>query len=432
MDSFGITSSFKPINREFLFYHRDKERLANEETSVEREKGEEKSIANEICSTLNDIPNKLTEFPIIFIDKRDNLKNNQENLFKNKSSSSKTEHPCLQLYDKKYPPITYTLNSFVNCKNNNNNNNCNETSNSNSSIKENPLYLLNLMKSKNKNSFQRLEQQNRNNDILSISNSMTSYCEMVNAADMYKNSKKYNQKYSNHQPDYVQKINRKNTIFDSSIDLAYKNSSLKDFIIQAESFSNHTKSYLLQEDKKSSEQEFKLKYINSFDSFKNGQNINYNQNNNIDCNYESNLMKASRIHQSQMKEKRLGKPNDCTSSNDSYNDDKYLYPYTTNESVLFKKLNKFKHLNVEHSILLNNYLMGMKIVLNCLKNLVLIFLLLLLVWPLTVFFKFCWLISKYLSSIFPNLDDICAQLNNFYAKFLYYEEKLMDNISSLK
>jgi len=322
-----------------------------------------------------------------------------------------------------------------NKNNNNNNNNCNGTSDTNSSIKEKPLYLLNLMKSKNKNSFQRLEQQDRNHQTLTISNSMTSYCEMVNAAEMYKNSKKYNEKYFSQHPDYIQKNSRKNNIFDSSIDLACKKSSLKDFIIRAESFSNQTKSYLLEEDKKSSEQEFKLKYMNSYDSFKNGQNNNYNQNNNIDCLYETNLMKASRIHQSQMKEKCLNKPIDYTISQDSYNDDKYLYPYTTND--LFKKLNKFKYPdsmrieNAEQPMVLNKYLIGMKIILTCLKNLFLIFLLLLLIWPLTLFVKFCWLITKYLSSMFPNLDDICSQLDYFYTKLLYYEEKLVDNISRL-
>ena len=436
MESLGISSSFKPINREFLFYHRDKEHSAQDDSNIEKQKGEVKSIATEICSTLNEIPNKLTEFPIILIDKRDNE-------IKRKNSDSKIEHPYLQLFDKKYPPVTYTLNSFMNCMNDqNNNNNNNNASNHYQAAKklnkqENPLYLLNLMKSKNRElSYRCLDSNFKQN--LTASNSMVSYCEMVNAADMIKNSKKYNEKF--YQPDVFQKKSKKNILFDSSsTDLSYKKSSLKDFMVHAENYSNQAKSYLIKQneyDRKfnSSQQEFALRYINSLESVENEHlyGLNNNNNNNKSAtnnlNFETNLMKASRLHQNSMKERKL-EPSVRLISNETD-----LYPYATDETVLFKKMMK-QHKNIKNTNSnqlvsgRSNYSLALEITVTTLKNLLLIFLLLFFIWPLTIFIKFCSINSKHLAKIFPNLEDVFITFDRFYVKLLYYEEKLMDNIS---
>ena len=452
MDSLGISESFKPTNREFLFYHRDKEREKNEKTTLEDQKGEAKSIATEICSTLNEIPNKIAEFPIILIDKRDHSKNADS---KKNSIYSNVEHPCLQLYDKKYPPITHTLNSFINSMNNNNSNNNNSYESRqilSQDNQKNPLYLLNLMKSKNKNCvFKGFDQGNRNSDILMPSDchSMTSYCEMVNASDMFRNSMKYNEKFGRQpqQPDVFQRRNRKNMVFDSSINLCGKKSSLKDFMIQAESYSNLAKSYLLQENQrqrdlyKPSQQEFALKYMNSFDSMQNTvENSNYNQNNNMNSQIcESNLMKASKLHQMHKRERQLFGNDDFNTNKESeYTDtsqQKYLYPYVMDESVLFKKfmknsMNNKKSTQNENNVY--NYLLGFQIILNSLKNLLLVLILLFFIWPLTVFMKFCWLITKNLSKNFPNLEDVCEQFDSLSTKLLFYENKLMDSISGIK
>ena len=58
-------------------------------------------------------------------------------------------------------------------------------------------------------------------------------------------------------------------------------------------------------------------------------------------------------------------------------------------------------------------------------------LLLLVFWPLTILTKFLWILTKYLSGVFPNLDESCAFLDFVAQKLLECQENAIDYISFL-
>jgi hypothetical protein len=164
-------------------------------------------------------------------------------------------------------------------------------------------------------------------------------------------------------------------------------------------------------------------------------------------------MKASKLHRDNIKEQQLQQlasdtfhSNTSNLKNNFEKDKTCLYPYA--DDAIFRKLMKNpicleKQIqNVQHDVVKENNsiidktsnrnLFLLQILFTTLKNVILLLLLLFLIWPATILVKVFWIISKYLSPFFPNLEDICELFDNFYVKLLYYEDMLMDKISSIK
>lgn len=74
---------------------------------------------------------------------------------------------------------------------------------------------------------------------------------------------------------------------------------------------------------------------------------------------------------------------------------------------------------------------AVEFLLNTCKNVIILLVILFIVWPLNIFFKFIWLLSNYLCYLFPNLEDSSVFVQHLNKKLTYCEEKLLDNITFL-
>jgi hypothetical protein len=108
------------------------------------------------------------------------------------------------------------------------------------------------------------------------------------------------------------------------------------------------------------------------------------------------------------------------------------------EDFLRKKNQKSSQLN--HNIAKNYSLKSLNSEINTeaieyifstVKNLLFLSILLFIVWPCTILLRAFWLCNKYLSNIFPNLDEVSDQIDRWNHRFNKFEEKILDKITFL-
>jgi hypothetical protein len=68
---------------------------------------------------------------------------------------------------------------------------------------------------------------------------------------------------------------------------------------------------------------------------------------------------------------------------------------------------------------------------NLAKNILFLAILLLLVWPISIVLKIVWLVYKYMSALFPNLERTTERVDEWHRKANQLEEKLIDKLSFL-
>jgi hypothetical protein len=68
---------------------------------------------------------------------------------------------------------------------------------------------------------------------------------------------------------------------------------------------------------------------------------------------------------------------------------------------------------------------------NCGRNMLFLSILLLVVWPVNIILRVIWLVHKYVSNLFPNLEHIAERVDKWHGRASQLEESLLDRISFL-
>lgn len=338
------------LNREFLFYHRDNPNLA---TESQQQGKSSKNIGNEMYSRLNHLSSKLTEIPVVLIDKRTDK---SKYSFKNK-------------------------NSILN--------------NQSFGVKSSPSYLLNLMRS---------------------------------ISDRSKTSSKirinyFNNNHANNKKNF--KLENLNTDTSNSVDSLAKRNKYS-FQIKNQNSESNTLYDI------SNNSNIRIPLTNRLSSDKSSFHLDLTQQKTI------NSIKTDHFYKSN--EKLLGRVRHMDDDGKKLNPylDKHIFDefLKSKKNLISANDSNLGNINSKASLRASNNnndlnTEAVELLFNVSKNVLFLLVLLLIIWPATILFKLFWLISKYSSCLFPNLEDFCEFFDKWHKNFLDFDDKLLDQITFL-